>query len=268
MLRELELLPVWRLRKQPVENVVAQAEAPEPSISDFNVLESVSTNVLPSATSSQEQHDAIMQMDWQAMQEFASRYEASGISNIHHQAAFGMGDPAADWLLVCEMPLAKNDGQDNAAQPFTGQEGELLDNMLAAIQLKRGQNVYIAGVLKNPSENREAQGEAAESQAAQCNPFLERQVELIKPRLIIAFGEVAAQSMLDSKASIAALRGKQHDYHGVPVIVTYHPADLLRNLPDKAKAWEDLCFARATMQALQSHLPLTEKTQSGEVTSN
>ena len=87
---------------------------------------------------------------------------------------------------------------------------------------------------------------------AKCDPFLKRQVELIKPRLIVALGKFAAQSLLESDATIAALRGKLHRYNGVPVIVTYHPAYLLRNLPDKAKAWEDLCFARTTMRQLQS----------------
>ena len=119
----------------------------------------------------------------------------------------------------------------------------------ATIRLKRGEKVYIANVLKcRPPENRDPHGE----EVVKCDPFLKRQVELIRPRLIVAMGRFAAQSILNSDASIGSLRGKLHDYHGVPVIVTYHPAYLLRNLPDKAKAWEDLCFARTTMRQLQS----------------
>ncbi|HZV61292.1 MAG TPA: uracil-DNA glycosylase, partial [Methylophilaceae bacterium] len=115
------------------------------------------------------------------------------------------------------------------------------------IKLRRGNNVYIANVLKcRPPDNRDPHGE----EVTQCNPYLLRQVELIKPKLIVALGKFAAQSLLNSDSAIAAMRGKLHDYNGVPVIVTYHPAYLLRNMSDKAKAWEDLCFAVKTMQGL------------------
>jgi DNA polymerase len=104
-------------------------------------------------------------------------------------------------------------------------------------------------VLKcRPPQNRDPHGE----EVAKCDPFLKRQVKLIQPRLIVALGKFAAQSLLGGDESIATLRGKLHDYNGVPVVVTYHPAYLLRSMQDKAKAWEDLCFARATMKRLQS----------------
>jgi DNA polymerase len=266
---------MWRLRKQPdtsvvevehsiavVEVLIQEPVAQEPNPPYGDITESVQAEIESPAISKSERHDAIMQMDWQALQEDVPNCVACNLASTRTQTVFGVGDPAADWLLVGEAPGAE---EDRLGEPFVGPAGKLLDNMLAAIQLKRGQNVYIANVLKcRPPENRDPQGE----EVTQCNPFLKRQVELIKPRLIIALGKFAAQSLLGSSDSIAAMRGKQHDYHGVPVIVTYHPAYLLRNLPDKAKAWEDLCFARATMQALQSDLPLTEKSQSGEVTSN
>jgi len=260
MLRELELLPVWRQRNKPATVVVEavpeqmpeqqQAQQLTPAYGDAPLPQAVAladTQLPPLTTSlGQGRHDAIMQMDWQGLQECVTYCEACSLSKTRTQTVFGVGDPNAEWLLIGEAPGAE---EDRKGEPFVGQAGKLLDNMLAAIGLKRGQNVYIANVLKcRPPENRDPQGE----EVSQCNPFLKRQVELIKPKLIIALGKFAAQSLLDSTSTIAAMRGKRHDYHGVPVIVTYHPAYLLRNLPDKAKAWEDLCFARGTMQALQS----------------
>ncbi|HUJ28281.1 MAG TPA: uracil-DNA glycosylase [Myxococcales bacterium] len=160
------------------------------------------------------------------------------------QTVFGVGDEGADWLLVGEAPGAE---EDRLGEPFVGQAGRLLDNMLAAIGLKRGDNVYICNVLKcRPPGNRNPEPD----EVAKCTPFLLRQIELIGPKLIVAMGRFAAQTLLDSDASIASMRGRVHRYAGVPLIVTYHPAYLLRSLPDKAKAWEDLVFARKTMQAL------------------
>jgi uracil-DNA glycosylase family 4 len=119
--------------------------------------------------------------------------------------------------------------------------------MLAAIELHRGDNVYIANVLKcRPPGNRNPQPE----EVAKCTPHLLRQIEFVKPKLILAMGRFAAQTLLNTDASIASLRGRVHRYAGVPLIVTYHPAYLLRNLPDKAKAWADLVFARKTMASL------------------
>lgn len=188
----------------------------------------------------------IMGMSWQALQQNVAGCQACQLHSTRTQTVFGVGDPQAEWLLVGEAPGAE---EDRRGEPFVGQAGKLLDNMLAAIQLKRGENVYIANVLKcRPPANRDPQGEEVQ----QCDPYLKRQVELIKPKLIVALGKFAAQSLLQSEGSIASLRGGLHDFHGVPVIVTYHPAYLLRNLPDKARAWEDLCFARDTMRGLQS----------------
>ena len=191
----------------------------------------------------QGRRDSIAQLDWQGLQSCVANCEACSLSRT--QTVFGVGDPAAEWLIVGEAPGAE---EDKRGEPFVGQAGQLLDNMLGAIQLKRGQNVYIANVLKcRPPQNRDPQGEEVQ----QCDPFLKRQVELIKPKLILALGKFAAQSLLNSEATIGSMRGQLHEYNGVPVIVTYHPAYLLRNLMDKAKAWEDLCLARATMRKLQ-----------------
>src|SRR5207237_10851244 len=137
--------------------------------------------------------------------------------------------------------------EDRLGEPFVGQAGKLLDNMLAAIGLKRGENVYIANVLKcRPPGNRNPEPE----EVAKCTPHLKAQIELIEPKLIIAMGRFAAQTLLNTDATIASLRGRVHRYAAVPLIVTYHPAYLLRSLPDKPKAWAHLVFARNTLPSL------------------
>ena len=149
-------------------------------------------------------------------------------------------------MLIGEAPGAE---EDRLGDPFVGQAGKLLDNMLAAIDLKRGEDVYIANVVKcRPPGNRNP----APDEAQKCEAYLQRQIELIKPKLIVALGRVAALNLLARDASIASLRGRVLDYKGTPLIVTYHPAYLLRTLADKSKAWEDLCFAVKTMQTLKS----------------
>ncbi len=229
ILRELELLPVWKLRAQP-----APAEKTE-DIEKTTGLEAAPA--LPPRAS-------IESMDWQALQACVKDCQACGLAKTRTQTVFGVGDENADWLIVGEAPGAE---EDKRGEPFVGRAGKLLDNMLAAIELKRGENVYIANVLKcRPPENRDPHGE----EVTQCDPYLKRQVELIKPKLILALGKFAAQSLLNSDATVTSMRGKLHHYHGVPVIVTYHPAYLLRNLADKAKAWDDLCLAKSTMQSL------------------
>ena len=148
-------------------------------------------------------------------------------------------------MLIGEAPGAE---EDRLGEPFVGQAGRLLDNMLAAIGLDAAANVYIANVLKcRPPGNRNPEPE----EVAKCTPYLLRQIELIKPKLIVAMGRFAAQTLLEdrrerSRACAAACTATP----GVPLIVTYHPAYLLRNLPDKAKAWADLVFARKTMGSL------------------
>jgi DNA polymerase len=156
----------------------------------------------------------------------------------------GVGDTCAQWLFVGEAPGAEEDAK---GEPFVGQAGRLLDNMLAALGIRRGENVYIANILKcRPPGNRTPTPLEAEA----CRPYLDRQIALIRPKLIVALGKSAATTLLNVDATIASLRGRVHRYQGVPLVVTYHPAYLLRNLPDKAKAWEDLCLARATLRRL------------------
>jgi uracil-DNA glycosylase family 4 len=188
--------------------------------------------------------EQILHMDWTQLKVSVADCTACPLHQARTRTVFGVGDENADWLWVGEGPGAE---EDASGEPFVGQAGKLLDNMLAAISLQRGRHVYITNIVKcRPPGNRNP--EPAEAQ--QCAPYLARQIELIQPKLIIALGKVAAQNLLHTDATVASLRGKLHDCSGIPLIVTYHPAYLLRTLADKAKAWEDLCFARSTMQTL------------------
>ncbi|MGH8689103.1 MAG: uracil-DNA glycosylase, partial [Burkholderiales bacterium] len=180
--------------------------------------------------------------DWPVLKSTVRDCTLCAIRKSCSQTVFGVGDESADWLLVGEAPGAE---EDRKGEPFVGQAGRLLDSMLAALGLKRGENVYIANVLKcRPPGNRNP--EAAEIE--NCTPYLRRQIALIRPRLIVAMGRFAAQTLLNTDATIGSLRGTVHAYQGVPLVVTYHPAYLLRNLPDKAKAWADLLLAKAVVE--------------------
>ena len=212
ILREMGLGPVWRLR-------VAKKDSPSVSSDEKTSWQNLKTRV----------------------KDCTDCKLRAGCT----QTVFGVGDEQAEWLLVGEAPGAE---EDRLGEPFVGQAGRLLDNMLAAIGLSRRENVYIANVLKcRPPGNRNPEPD----EVAKCAPHLQRQIELIRPKLIVAMGRFAAQTLLATDATIASLRGRVHRYAGLPLIVTYHPAYLLRNLPDKAKAWADLSFAVKTMAGLK-----------------
>lgn len=179
-------------------------------------------------------------LDWDPLEAQVRDCRACGLCQSRTQTVFGVGDRKAEWLIVGEAPGAE---EDRRGEPFVGPAGQLLDNMLAALQLTRGENVYIANVLKcRPPANRDPQADEVQA----CSQYLQRQVELLQPRVILALGRFAANTLLQSESSIAALRGKVHHYQQIPLIVSYHPAYLLRNLPDKAKSWQDLLLARRT----------------------
>jgi uracil-DNA glycosylase family 4 len=185
----------------------------------------------------------IAALSWQAFAADVDACVACGLCRSRNKSVPGVGDTQAHWLFVGEAPGAEEDAK---GEPFVGQAGRLLDNMLAALDLARGRNVYIANVLKcRPPNNRTPTPLEAEA----CRPYLDRQIKLLAPKVIVALGKSAATTLLNVDASIASLRGRVHHYCGVPLVVTYHPAYLLRNLPDKAKAWEDLLFARRTLSA-------------------
>ncbi|MFL9965648.1 uracil-DNA glycosylase family protein [Paraburkholderia sediminicola] len=186
---------------------------------------------------------AIHTLDWDALSERVSACRLCRLCEKRTNTVFGVGDRSADWMLIGEAP---GENEDRLGEPFVGQAGKLLDNMLRSLTLARDTNVYIANVIKcRPPGNRNPEPD----EVARCEPYLQRQVSLVKPKLIVALGRFAAQSLLKTDASISSLRGRVHEYEGVPVIVTYHPAYLLRSLPDKAKAWADLCLARDTWRA-------------------
>ncbi|MEY4429024.1 MAG: hypothetical protein RLZZ182_1713, partial [Pseudomonadota bacterium] len=193
----------------------------------------------------------IESMDWPALRDAVSGCQACGLCRTRRQTVFGVGHPQAQWMLVGEAP---GEQEDRQGEPFVGRAGQLLDRMLMAVGLTRAEappdeQVFIANVIKcRPPGNRNPQPE----EVAQCEPFLLRQVELVKPRLILAMGRFAVQSLLKSSEPIGKLRGRVHDYHGVPLVVTYHPAYLLRNPADKALVWDDLCRARELVEGAQS----------------
>ena len=242
ILRELGLAPAWRLREPAPESPTADA-APATAL---QASEPVIVRGLPKVPPLDARALQIATLDWLQLRESVAGCVACPLHKGRNKTVFGIGDEAADWLFVGEGPGAE---EDVKGEPFVGQAGKLLDNMLGAIKLKRGHNVYIANVVKcRPPGNRNPEP----GEAAQCEPYLHRQIALIKPKLIVALGKVAAVNLLKREAAVASMRGKIHQYQGIPLIVTYHPAYLLRSLPEKAKAWVDLCFAVETMQGLQS----------------
>ena len=187
---------------------------------------------------------AIQAMDWVQLRDSVASCRACGLCEGRQRTVFGVGHEQAHWMIIGEAPGEQEDLQ---GEPFVGQAGKLLDNMLRALGLTRGgaeaaQQVFIANTLKcRPPRNRNPEP----AELAQCLPYLQRQIELVKPRIILALGRFAVQTLLQRSEAIGRLRGQIHDYQGIPVVVSYHPAYLLRNLPDKARAWEDLCLAHA-----------------------
>jgi len=246
-------------RPAPGRAGAAPARAPEPAApgrSDAELAERAA---------------AIATLAWTPLREAVAACTACSLCESRRQTVFGVGHPQAEWMIVGEAP---GEQEDNIGEPFVGQAGQLLDQMLRALGLSRvdepstgrelradargvgdrpvgaegdpARRVFIANTLKcRPPRNRNPEPD----ELARCEPFLRRQVELVRPRVILLMGRFAVKTLLKSDEAIGRLRGRLHRYEGIPVIVTYHPAYLLRNLPDKAKAWEDLCFAAATMAA-------------------
>lgn len=256
ILEEMGIAPRWRLRAEEAAAVPERAEPEGPIVAEpvpsaspalvrIEAAPAIAEAAMPaSSTNADERRRAILTMDWDGLQAAVAQCVACPLHAKRNQTVFGVGDERASWLFVGEGPGAEEDAK---GEPFVGQAGRLLDNMLAALELKRGTDVYIANVVKcRPPNNRNP--ESGEMNC--CEPYLTRQIELIRPKLIVAMGKIAASHLLQTDASIASLRGRVHAYRGTPLIVTYHPAYLLRTLADKAKAWADLCFARDRMEAI------------------
>ncbi len=244
VLQELGLAPLWRRRAgvAPPQTIAAtvSAGAAENAVA-MAPTHGIST-ADPSPISADARSARIARLEWRDFAADVDACTACGLARLRNKSVPGVGDPRAEWLFVGEAPGAEEDAK---GEPFVGQAGRLLDSMLAALGIARGDRVYIANVLKcRPPGNRAP--EPGETEA--CRPYLDRQIALIGPKVIVALGKSAATTLLGVDATIASLRGRVHRYGGVPLIVTYHPAYLLRNLPDKAKAWEDLLLARRTLR--------------------
>jgi uracil-DNA glycosylase family 4 len=187
-------------------------------------------------------------MGWSELRGAVAACRACGLCETRTQTVFGVGHPRAHWMLVGEAP---GENEDRQGEPFVGAAGQLLDAMLAALGLTRHdappqRQVFIANTLKcRPPRNRNPELD----ELRRCEPFLVRQIELVQPRLILAMGRFAVQALLRSDEPVGRLRGRVHRYQGVPLVVTYHPAYLLRNPADKARAWEDLCLAAQVVSA-------------------
>ena len=238
----LELGPRWQSRQaisQAVSQSAAEAgmqAAPEalPSVPDAAVRPRVD------APGSMQQVRT-----WTILQEGVESCAACELSATRSHVVFGSGPQSAAWMLVGEAPGEQEDAQ---GLPFVGPAGQLLDQMLASIGVDRPREVFITNVLKcRPPGNRDPHP----PEVAQCEPFLREQIESVQPRLILALGRFAAQTLLGSDASLSSMRGRVHAYRSgqrdIPLVVTYHPAYLLRSQTEKRRAWEDLKLARRTL---------------------
>ena len=282
MLREMGVR-VWQPLPTPVEEALAQAQAenaiiniapsarPEkaaprldverPAVLPLRVSAVPALQAVPLA-----RPQGVDLMDWPTLQAAVAICRACALCESRTHTVFGVGPVVAgaapaqvDWLIVGEAP---GENEDLSGEPFVGQAGMLLDNMLLAMGLQRGQgdappqpglsrSIFITNVLKcRPPANRNPDP----VEVAQCEPYLKRQVELLQPKMILALGKFAAQSLLQDsvpdvqKIPLGKLRGQVFRYLGVPVVVSYHPAYLLRSLGDKAKAWDDLCLALGNLK--------------------
>lgn len=208
-------IPVWKLRSQPAE----QSAEPAPPLA---ATETPATD------------------DWDSLATEVSACSRCELHCTRTQTVFGVGNRRATWMVIGEAPGEQEDLQ---GEPFVGRAGQLLNEMLRAIGLKR-EEVYIANILKcRPPRNRDPKPEEAEA----CESYLKRQIALIRPRIILAAGRIAAQNLLKTTEAIGKLRGRVHEYEGIPLVITYHPAYLLRAPLEKRKAWQDLLLAVETL---------------------
>lgn len=242
MLVEMGVSPIWVRREMEQASAQLPQSAGAPAREEPVPVALVETAAPPASTIPTMPMAAVDAQDWPELARQVSECRACPLCQQRKQAVLGVGDLHPDWLFIGEGPGAE---EDVRGEPFVGQAGKLLDNMLAALDIARGNKVYIANAVKcRPPGNRTP--EAAEM--ATCRPYLERQIALLKPKIIVLLGKAAVHAVLQDDKSLGSLRGQRFEYAGIPVVVTYHPAYLLRNLPDKAKAWEDLLFARRTLR--------------------
>ena len=241
-------LPAGAQRPGRADEAKPQTAAPQNPVNNFQKNPAPAAPAAPGASASVSRakpghdHGLASDADWTALEAEIRACRACGLCNGRKQAVPGVGDREADWLFIGEGPGAE---EDEHGEPFVGPAGKLLDAMLRSIGLTRGEGVYIANAVKcRPPGNRTP--EPAEMSA--CRPYLERQVALLRPKLIVLLGRAAAQTVLGSDETLSAMRGRSFTFGGIPVVVTYHPAYLLRQPLDKAKVWEDLCRAKLLMR--------------------
>jgi len=222
-------LESWVLRTAPAPAVTpGAAVTPSEGVTSGDALRRSDAPAPPDA-----------ELDWAALRERVAGCTRCALSKTRTQTVFGVGNPEARWFIVGEAPGAEEDRQ---GEPFVGRAGQLLNSMLHAVGLARSE-VYIANVLKcRPPGNRDP----AAGESAHCLSYLERQIALVRPRLLLVVGRIAAQQLLASDAPLGSLRQKTHAFgpNQIPLVVTYHPAYLLRSPGEKRKAWEDLQYAR------------------------
>jgi len=250
MLLEMGITPLWVLR-DAVPNAPAveaasalpvETDSAPPPVANQAPVPIAAPLEAPAPRPLAAPQDSVDTLEWPELARRVAECRACPLCEQRKQAVLGVGDLNPDWLFIGEGPGAEEDAK---GEPFVGQAGKLLDAMLASLDIARGNRVYIANAVKcRPPGNRTP--EAAEMAA--CRPYLERQIALLKPKIIVLLGKAAVHAVLHEDKSLASLRGQRFEFAGVPVVVTYHPAYLLRNLPDKAKAWEDLLFARRTLR--------------------
>lgn len=235
VLREMNLYPLWVRKEMPAHGEQTSVEVPQ------EVEAQPVAHVAPVQAAQYVEKSIAPASGWDELKAQVKDCTACKLRAGCTQTVFGVGDENADWLFVGEGPGAD---EDDRGEPFVGQAGKLLDNMLASIKLKRGNNVYIANVVKcRPPDNRTPESD----EVATCLPYLKQQIALIKPKLIVALGKTAATALLGKEATLGSMRGTLHDFEGTPLLVTYHPAYLLRSPAEKAKAWQDLCAAVSAM---------------------
>ncbi|CAJ0783091.1 MULTISPECIES: uracil-DNA glycosylase [Ralstonia] len=252
MLEALGVSTEWTLRGaepaaleavEAAEVAVNEPVAVEVEAASFVAAEPAAARVEPPvmeapSDSAASRAQRIAAFDWAQLEAAVSNCTSCKLCERRTNTVFGVGDRQAEWMLIGEAP---GEQEDKQGEPFVGQAGKLLDSMLRSIGLSREKGVFIANVLKcRPPGNRDPEPD----EAAMCDPYLKRQIALVKPRIIVVLGRIAAQNLLQTQTAVGKLRGKVHEVEGVPVVVTYHPAYLLRTLTDKARAWEDLCLAR------------------------
>ncbi len=235
----LDAMGITRWRRRAV--VSADAD-PRPSASPPAPVDTSGVPPAPEAVEPAVAADDVSTLDWDALRQRVAACTACPLHETRTHTVFGVGDPEADLMVIGEAPGADEDRQ---GEPFVGRAGQLLNEMLRAIGLRREQ-VFIANILKcRPPGNRDPRPE----EVARCMPYLRRQIELIRPRLLLSVGRISAQNLLQTDTPVGRLRGRVHRFGetGIPLVVTYHPAYLLRSPEQKAKAWDDLQLVLRTL---------------------